>query len=88
MNFFQRVNRLEETVERISESLDGFIENANRNVVANNKNIERIQEGFELVFKEIDELKVTPLKQKEVNTWMIFLNCYKKGLFYTKKVVE
>jgi len=60
MNFFQRVNRLEETVERISESLDGFIENANRNVVANNKNIERIQEGFELVFKEIDELKAVP----------------------------
>lgn len=60
MNFFQRVNRLEETVERISESLDGLIENANRNVVANNKNIERIQEGFELVFKEIDELKAVP----------------------------
>lgn len=62
MNFFQRVNRLEETVERISESLDGLIENANRNVVANNKNIERIQEGFELVFKEIDELKTLPGK--------------------------
>ena len=57
MNIFQRVTRLEETVERISEVLDGFIENANRNVVANNKNIERIQEGFETVFKEIDELK-------------------------------
>lgn len=63
MNFFQRVNRLEETVERISESLDGFIENANRNVVANNKNIERIQEGFELVFKEIDELKAVSDKR-------------------------
>ena len=63
MNFFQRVNRLEETVERISESLDGFIENANRNVVANNKNIERIQEGFELVFKEIDELKAVADKR-------------------------
>lgn len=62
MNFFQRVNRLEETVERISESLDGLIENANRNVVANNKNIERIQEGFEIVFKEIDELKTLPGK--------------------------
>lgn len=62
MNICQRVTRLEETVERISEVLDGFIENANRNVVANNKNIERIQEGFEIVFKEIDELKVAPDK--------------------------
>lgn len=60
MNFFQRVNRLEETVERISESLDGFIENANHNAIVSNKNIERIQEGFELVFKEIDELKAVP----------------------------
>ena len=60
MNIGQRVTRLEETVERISEVLGGFIENANRNVVANNKNIERIQEGFELVFKEIDELKAVP----------------------------
>lgn len=62
MNICKRVTRLEETVERISEVLDGFIENANRNVVANNKNIERIQEGFEIVFKEIDELKVAPDK--------------------------
>ena len=62
MNICQRVTRLEETVKRISEVLDGFIENANRNVVANNKNIERIQEGFEIVFKEIDKLKVAPDK--------------------------
>lgn len=62
MNICQRVTRLEETVERISEVLDGFIENANRNVVTNNKNIERIQEGFEIVFKEIDELKTLPGK--------------------------
>ena len=62
MNICKRVTRLEETVERISEVLDGFIENANRNVVANNKNIERIQEGFEIVFKEIDELKTLPGK--------------------------
>ncbi len=62
MNICKRVTRLEETVERISEVLDGFIENANRNVVSNNKNIERIQEGFEIVFKEIDELKILPGK--------------------------
>lgn len=62
MNICKRVTRLEETVERISEVLDGFIENANRNVVANNKHIERIQEGFEIVFKEIDELKTLPGK--------------------------
>lgn len=57
MNICQRVTRLEETVERISEVLDGFIENANHNAIVSNKNIERIQEGFETVFKELDELK-------------------------------
>ncbi|WP_181878309.1 hypothetical protein [Streptococcus pneumoniae] len=54
--------RLEETVERISEALDGFIENANHNAIVSNKNIERIQEGFEIVFKELDELKAVPDK--------------------------
>ncbi len=58
MNIGQRVTRLEETVEWISEVLDGFIENANHNAIVSNKNIERIQEGFETVFKELDELKV------------------------------
>ncbi len=57
MNIFQRVTRLEETVEWISEVLDGLNKNANHNVTVSNKNIERIQEGFEIVFKEIDELK-------------------------------
>ena len=57
MNIDQRVTRLEETVEWISEVLDGFIENANHNAIVSNKNIERIQEGFETVFKELDELK-------------------------------
>ena len=57
MNICQRVTRLEETVERISEALDGFIENANHNAIVSNKNIDRIQEGFEIVFKELDELK-------------------------------
>jgi hypothetical protein len=57
MNIGQRVTRLEETVEWISEVLDGFIENANHNAIVSNKNIERIQEGFETVFKELDELK-------------------------------
>ncbi|CAG5379112.1 Uncharacterised protein [Streptococcus pneumoniae] len=62
MNICQRVARLEETVERISEALDGFIENANHNAIVSNKNIERIQEGFEIVFKELDELKTVPDK--------------------------
>lgn len=57
MNIGQRVTRLEETVERISEVLGGLIENASCNAKVSNKNIERIQEGFEIVFKEIDELK-------------------------------
>ncbi|WP_447382365.1 hypothetical protein [Streptococcus pneumoniae] len=60
MNICQRVIRLEETVERISEALDGFIENANHNAIVSNKNIERIQESFEIVFKELDELKAGP----------------------------
>lgn len=63
MNIFQRVTRLEETVEWISEVLDGLNENANHNVIVSNKNIERIQEGFETVFKEIDELKAVSDKR-------------------------
>ena len=57
MNICKRVARLEENIERISEVLGGFIENTNHNAKVSNKNIERIQEGFEIVFKEIDELK-------------------------------
>lgn len=63
MNIGQRVTRLEETVERISEVLDGFIENANCNAIVSNKNIELIQESFETVFKEIDELKAVADKR-------------------------
>ena len=63
MNIGQRVTRLEETVERISEVPDGFIENANYNAIVSNKNIERIQEGFEIVFKELDELKTVSDKR-------------------------
>ena len=57
MNICKRVARLEENIEGISEVLGGFIENTNHNAKVSNKNIERIQEGFEIVFKEIDELK-------------------------------
>ena len=39
MNIGQRVTRLEETVERISEVPDGFIENANYNSSVNNMNV-------------------------------------------------
>ena len=49
--------RLEETVERISEVLDGFIENANYNSSVNNINVIKIAEKFEQVFEELDELK-------------------------------
>ncbi len=62
MNICQGVTRLEETVERISEVLGGLIENASCNAIVNNENIERIQEGFEIVFKELDELKAVPDK--------------------------
>ena len=57
MNIGQRVTRLEETVERISEVLDGFIENANYNSSVNNVNVIKIAEKFEQVFEELDELK-------------------------------
>ena len=63
MNIGQRVTRLEETVERISEVLGGLIENTNHNAIVNNKNIELIQESFETVFKEIDELKAVSDKR-------------------------
>lgn len=62
MNICQRVTRLEEIVEWISEALDSFIENASHNTIVINENIERIQEGFEIVFKELDELKAVPDK--------------------------
>lgn len=57
------MTRLEETVERISEVLGGLIENASCNAIVNNKNIELIQEGFEIVFKELDELKTVSDKR-------------------------
>ncbi len=62
MNICQRVDRLEETVERISEVLDEFIENANYNSSVNNVNVIKIAEKFEQVFKELDELKAVPDK--------------------------
>lgn len=62
MNVCQRVARLEETVERISEVLDGFIENANYNSAVNNVNVIKIAEKFGQVFEELDELKAVPDK--------------------------
>ena len=60
MNICQRVTRLEENIERISEVLDGFIENANYNSSVNNVNVIKIAEKFEQVFEELDELKAVP----------------------------
>ncbi len=57
MNICKRVARLEESIERISEVLDGFIENANYNSSVNNVNVIKIAEKFEQVFGELDELK-------------------------------
>ncbi|WP_455167932.1 hypothetical protein [Streptococcus sp.] len=57
MNICQRVARLEENIERISEVLDGFIENANYNSSVNNVNVIKIAKKFEQVFEELDELK-------------------------------
>lgn len=63
MNICQRVARLEETVERISEVLDGFIENANYNSSVNNVNVFKIAEKFGQVFEELDELKAVSDKR-------------------------
>lgn len=63
MNIGQRVTRLEETVERISEIPDGFIENANYNSSVNNMNVIKISEKFEQVFEELDELKAVSDKR-------------------------
>lgn len=57
MNICQRVTRLEETVERISEILGEFIENANYNSSVNNMNVIKIAEKFEQVFEELGELE-------------------------------
>lgn len=63
MNICQRVTRLEENIERISEVLDEFIENANYNSSVNNVNVIKIAEKFEQVFEELDELKAVPDKR-------------------------
>ena len=63
MNICQRVTILEETVERISEVLDGFIENANYNSSVNNVNVIKIAEKFGQVFEELDELKAVADKR-------------------------
>lgn len=63
MNICQRVARLEENIERISEVLDGFIENANYNSSVNNVNVIQIAEKFEQVFEELDELKAVSDKR-------------------------
>ena len=63
MNICQRVTRLEENIERISEVLDGFIENANYNSSVNNVNVIKIAEKFEQVFEELNELKAVSDKR-------------------------
>ena len=63
MNICQRVTRLEENIERISEVLDGFIENANYNSSVNNVNVFKIAEKFEQVVEELDELKAVSDKR-------------------------
>ena len=64
MNICQRVTRLEENIERISEVLDGFIENANYNSSVNNVNVIKIAEKFEQVFEELNELKAVADKHE------------------------
>ena len=53
MNICQRVARLEENIERISEVLDGFIENANYNSSVNNVNVIKIAESLSRSLKNL-----------------------------------
>ena len=63
LDICQRVTGLEENIERISEVLDGFIENANYNSSVNNVNMIKIAEKFEQVFEELNELKAVSDKR-------------------------
>lgn len=59
----EKITELENCIGRFSEVLDEIVKNAIYNSTVNNKNIELIQESFETVFKEIDELKAVPDKR-------------------------
>ena len=53
----EKITELENRIGRFSEVLYEIVKNEIYNSTVNNKNIELIQESFETVFKEIDELK-------------------------------
>lgn len=53
MNICQRVTRLEENIERISEVLDGFIENANYNSCKLYKLVYKVYKAYKTGLKPL-----------------------------------
>ena len=65
----KKITELENRIGRFSEVLYEIVKNEIYNSTVNNKNIELIQESFETVFKEIDELKTERDKNMTLKTF-------------------
>lgn len=65
----EKITELENRIGRFSEVLYEIVKNEIYNSTVNNKNIELIQERFETVFKEIDELKTERDKNMTLKTF-------------------
>ena len=65
----EKITELENRIGRFSEVLYEIVKNGIYNSTVNNKNIELIQESFETVFKEIDELKTERDKNMTLKTF-------------------
>ena len=65
----EKITELENRIGRFSEVLYEIVKNEIYNSTVNNKNIELIQESFETVFKEIDELKTERDKNMTLKTF-------------------
>ena len=65
----EKIKELENRIGRFSEVLYEIVKNEIYNSTVNNKNIELIQESFETVLKEIDELKTGRDKNMTLKTF-------------------
>ena len=65
----EKITELENRIGRFSEVLYEIVKNEIYNSTVNNKNIELIQESFETIFKEIDELKTERDKNMTLKTF-------------------
>lgn len=65
----EKITKLENRIGRFSEVLYEIVKNEIYNSTVNNKKIELIQESFETVFKEIDELKTERDKNMTLKTF-------------------